>query len=423
MNVEEGGYTYVNLDELPGKPYETLAVLDSQPYQSFVDLYIGNWSFTRVPPQYFQGFEFERVADGAGKFMLRVFDKFWDEIEETLHLGFQNITFRYGHVTGRQSRMFIGMLTDYELEFTTSGVVLTANGTSTAVRQNIQKLSATVSNATPDEVVTQIANKMGWVIGRIDKSLPIQDHSGLYTKEAEVKTWNINNEQPVKYILREVAPRAIRETDGKGGYQFYLDDSTSPPTVNFHPIDIDPNVERTYVFHKGINTNVISFIPQFKGVFGAAGSGNATKVQTTAFDPTTKSEDELFHDISSNPNIDVTGDYTHTPQEMSTMTIDSTGMLKDELSAVLNYRWTNNFLQSYEASMEIIGDPTLEVTQSIRVIVLTDQGTLHHSSGIYLIKGIKDVIESGVMRTQLQLMRNADLSAGVEIVKYGIKKK
>lgn len=406
-----------------GKPYETLAVLDAQPFQAFVDLYIGNWAFTKIPPQYLQVFTCERLSEGANRFNFTIFDKFWDEVEEVLHLGFNNITFRYGHVTGRQSRMFIGMVTDYNLEFNTSGVSLIVNGTTTAIRQNIHKLTARIEGETPDQAVINLCTKMGWKIGRVDPALPIQDHSSLFKEERSNKQFNLIEENPVRYIQQEIAPLAVRQSDGKGGYQFYLDDSTSPPTAHFHPIDINPNTDRTYIYHKGINTNVISFIPQFKGIFGGAGEGNATKVQATIQDPVTKTEEELFYDISSNPNLELSGEFTHTPQDLSVIRLDSAGRVRDEMSSIVNYRWNQNFAQSYEATMEIVGDPTLEVTQTIRVIVLTDQGTLHHTSGVYMIKGIKDIIQSGVMRTQLQLVRNADLGVGVEIIKYGIKKK
>jgi hypothetical protein len=405
------------------KPYETLGVLDSQPFMASVDIYIGNHAFTKIPPNYLISFECERLSEGASKFQFVLLDRFWDEIEETLHLGFQNITFRYGHVTGRQSRMWIGLLTDYSLEFVSSGVKLTANGATSSIRQNLHKMTLQVEG-TPDKVVKELCAKAGWQLGRIDECFEILDHSSLDSEEPRQKSWSILDANPARYIVEEVSPRAVRKLDGKGGYQFYIDDSTSPPTANFHPIDINPSADRTYVYHKGINTNVISFLPEFKGIFGGAGGGSATSIESNVVDPVSKEEQVVKFDINTNPDgVDTTGEFTHTPSDTSTVRVDATGMVHDEVSKVANYRWTQSFMQSYEASMEIVGDPTLEVTQTIRVIVMTDQGQLHHSSGIYMIKSIKDVVESGVMRTQLQLIRNGDLSAGVEIIKYSKPRK
>lgn len=406
-----------------GRPYETVDLLDAQPLKSFLEIYIGDHKLPDIPPDYLQSFEIERVSEGASKFTLILFDQYWDELESQLHQGWDNISFRYGHVTGRQSRMFQAMVTDYNLEFSAVGASLAVNGTTTGIKQNLQKVTTLLDGETPDAVFISLCEQVGWQVGRVDRALAIKDTSDLYSDVPVSKSWGLVNENPGKYIMREIAPRAIRQSDGKGGYQFYLDDSTKPPTANFHPIDINPNTDRTYIYQRGVNTNVISFAPDFKGVFGAAGSGNATIVRSNVVDPVTKEESVVEYSIDTNPNKDLSGEYTHVPQDLNDMNIDSSGMSKEEVSAMVNYSWTQNFQTSYEATLEIVGDPTLEVTQTIRVVVLTSKNTLHHTSGVYMIKGIKDSIEGGIMKSELQLIRNGDLDEGIEIIRKGILRK
>ena len=74
----------------------------------------------------------------------------------------------------------------------------------------------------------------------------------------------------------------------------------------------------------------------------------------------------------------------------------------------------------YNAQATIVGDPSIKLTEPIRILIIKDNGMLHNASGIYTVMGITDTIYDGTYLTNLQLKKTGVDSdaAGMELINY-----
>lgn len=397
---------------------ETIVGISSQPMMAFIDLYIGEQRLTFMPPRYIVSFEFHRVSEGNSDFILNIFDDYWEEIEHLCSINSENIRFRYGYVNGKQSKIYTARLTDYSMDFKSTGTMLTLKGLTTGALTNLNNIDLDTEVKNPTEAAKKIAKKAGWKV--LDKNFhPSQD-----VEFNDRDSIALINERPATYIINKLAPLAIRTYDGKGGYRFYLDESEDPPIAHFRPIDIDPNTLRTYVYMKGVDSPVIDMQLTVNGVFGGSVDGQlvTTGFNTTFIDPDTKEIVTLSEDIDST-RIDVTGRYSHTKSNQYYSTLDAAGNSRQQMNAMLRYKVSSALNMPYEGYMVLVGDPEIDLTlgdssRTIRVLIVTDEGNLHHSSGLYMINDITDNIQSGVMTTTLHIIRHEDIQDGIELVNY-----
>lgn len=388
---------------------EILPYADKQPYHAFVNLYAGDVSLSPIPPQYMQSFTVIKKADNAGTFKFAVFDRAWEEVENLLQENYSNISFQYGHVTGRQSLVYTGMVTKYSLDFQSCGVVLSAEGAYESARGNFSLMSIDTGSNKPSEAFVQIAAEMGWQLGRVDETNAIELPS--------TETYKLLKEHPMKYIVSQLIPQATRASDGKSGYRFILDDSTTPPTASFYPPEFEADEYKTYVYQKGVNSSLVNFRLTSEGVFGGGGFYKvATQFKSVTIDPLFKSKKENTRHI--NDYAETTGEYSLTHYAQSVGIVDSGGSTVSQANAILNYEVENSF--PYNAQATIVGDPSIKLTEPIRILIIKDNGMLHNASGIYTVMGITDTIYDGTYLTNLQLTKtgvDSDAS-GMELINY-----
>lgn len=407
------------------KPYETIDNISSQPFQAFVDIYIHDLKLKNIPPKYLKTFEIEEMLiDGVGSstFTLELVDEYWDELEYNLNQNMSDnetaISFRYGHVNGRQSIMYHGFVSQYSIEFNSYGITLVVIGSSVSNEAMLSTSSGKFSSKDPTDVVRQLIEKQGWTIGRIDPAVQILNDDG------SLKEFTMINDKVLPYISKEIAPYCIRASDGKGGYQFYLDESTNPATAHFHPIDIanttddlDSSLDRTYVYQKGINGPVLDWRYDNKGSSSGAYVGNmsiAGEIESTTINPITKEVTTINKDVR---DVDVAeGEYTNTTT-LNTAIVDLSGYNKQEVSSHIDYKIKAD-REPYTATLTIVGDPTIDLNTKIRMIVITPKGDLHHSSGRYTVTKVLHRINSGIMTTVITMMRLCDIEGGVDLVRY-----
>lgn len=397
-------YTYT-YDE-----YETIANLGTQPFNSFIDLWIGDTKVSKIPPNYMMSCDVTTYTNGVDSTDLAslsgnvvLFDKYCDEVEYLINVnGGKNCKLRFGDSLGRQSTLFNIILESYSITLKSSGNILTLSFIAAGGADEASVLSISAGSS-PSDAVKIIANKVGWKIGRIDDAVQLTGAGG------ESVTFNLLNDNPKEYIMYKVAPRAVRASDGKGGYQFYLDSSTTPPTVNFHPLDLTEKGLRTYVYQKGKNSPILDFTMSAT-IHPAAESSVVTEYKAAGVDPLTKESFSLSIPYSdtvlstSGTNKTVLDDGTRQAS------VNTSGLSKSEVEAAVSYRFTSDSSLGSKGTLTIIGDPSIGVTDCIRMIFLNNDNTMHHMSGIYLVLGVNHHISRGTMTTTLSIEKTGSIS-------------
>lgn len=387
-------------------------VLESIPHSSahFAQYFIwaGGELLTTDPPRpnIQQDFEITRLEDHGSTVTFTLFDDHWDEIEEKLSKLYSNIQIQYGYL-GNLSKTYNMLLTNYSISFNSSGVILTVSAITQGSHKNAQPVSITTGTNNPTEAVKAICREMKWTV--IDENFDASENFTLASEE----TFNVNEDNPITYISNVLVPAASKDNET---YYFYLDDNN---VAYFKKIDYNNTGEasRTYVYQKGYDSVVLDMTFDIKGVFGGTNNFVVTGAVAEVIDPLTKEISQVSATLDSTRTT-VTGAYSHTNSSQSIIQSDSYGMNKEQVSAMLNYRMKNASDSIYEATMNIVGDPSVELLDTIRIINITDYGNLHHTSGLYLVIGITDTISGGTMTTTLKLIRNGDISSGIELMNY-----
>lgn len=384
-----------------------------QPVHAFLKIWVGDTILSTDParPQFLQGFDFTRLEEYGSRATLTIFDDNWEEIEYAFAMNNDNISIQFGFVDGVQSPRYKMRLLNYNISFAFTGVYLTINAISEGTIDNLESQSITTNTYNPTEAVKQICEYNGWNIGVMDESDDVQADN----------PYNMTNDNPITYIRDVIIPDT--QSDGEI-FVFYLDDSTDPPTAHFRKKTYGMNGEegdyKTYVNQKGYDSVVLSMSFDTKGVFG--GTSNLTRIGSTGgtaftIDPTTK-ETSVATENTQSVITDTTGEYQSTNPNQSITQFDSSGYTPQQVSHRLYYYIKNATSDMYEAQITIVGDPTVRMLDTIRIINVTDAGYLHHTSGLYMVKGISDSISGGKLTTTLKLQRTGDIEIGLELLNY-----
>lgn len=147
---------------------------------------------------------------------------------------------------------------------------------------------------------------------------------------------------------------------------------------------------RYYEYYSGKQNNqVISFSPEWSDQC-VAGVGPGAAGATVSVEP-------ISHEI--NQNVVQSGAI----RNYGIMGKSSSDYQVLERSAM--NLWSKCYGKPNQASMEIMGDPGISLTNKVGVAVYTKYGILHHTSGVYLVNSISDNISNGVFITTLDMMK------------------
>lgn len=390
------------------------------PYYAFVELTIGEFSMSLLPPTHMVSFNYTRKPlNAANKFSFHLFDETAIMLEYQLIQGYKDLKFQYGYVGGVKSPVYSGQVTTYDIDFTNAGAVLSVEGISSSTSAFSKPRTKSYEGMRIDEIVKDIAKEEGWEVGKIAECKPVSD--GDHPNKTFVRS---NLSAPV-FITQELIPLAKATDKGDSNFVLNFDDSGDKTIVNFYPIiqasntssdkskdDKSSNdkdsVKRDYEFQWGggdKNSKVLSFNPNYSGILKLV-SGGAT-VDAKAVD---RIANEMFH-----MSIDNKTDESHTVLDEKSAydfssakkVIGGSSYTQDEMKHLSAYLWYTNASYPVTADMSIIGDPLIQAFDLISMVMLNKDGIPHHSSGAYLIKEIEDSIEGGVFTTNLQLFRNA----------------
>ena len=392
---------------------ERVLNITTQPIHANFLLWAGGELLTTEPsrPNIFQEFEFTKLDTAGSTATFTLFDDNWESLEAKLSLLYDKIQIQYGYpgITRRVSPIYNMILQEYSISFVSTGVLLSIQAMSEGAYQNIQPISTDPLGTTnPTEAIKEVCRKAGW---------KVEDSNFDATQDIELpegESFSLQEDNPVSYITTVLVPAASK--NGKN-YIFYFDENNVP---YFREIQYNNNSEAvaTYVYQKGYDSGVLDLTFDIKGVFGGTSNfQTVTGFKAELIDPLTKEITKIQENLNTTRD-QVTGPYSHTNSSQSTVVYPTAGLSRDLAHSQLYYKLKNASDSIYEATMTILGDPTLKILDTIRIINVTDSGNLHHTSGLYMIKGITDTISGGSMTTSLKLIRNGSLDDGVELMNY-----
>lgn len=392
---------------------DTTPYHDKQPLKSFVRVYVaGHTLVSKIgkdearAPEYIRSFEFNKL-NTSGTFTLVIFDKNWTEIEETFNAGAKAISIQYGYVTGKQSPVYECIATDYTVSYTNAGVILGINGIVNSAVPNKKLLTMTTGTNNPTEAVKSICRRQGYKIGKMDETKSVKLPNSDY--------FTLIKEHPISYINLYIAPYAVRKSDGMSGFRFILDTSTKPATAHFLPLSAQLSESKTFVCEKGINSSVISFEVTAKGVFGGMGmTGSTTNLQIETIDPLTG--EVTSSSTSTGDVVLTTGQYSFTLDDKEDVGT-SGGQTGEMAVSAANFGTSLRNSIPYEGTLTVLGDPSIVIGDTVRVLVPTGRGDLHLSSGLYFVKSISESITNGQYITTMSVVRTGT-ETGLQLLNY-----
>ena len=324
------------------------------------------------------------------------------------------------------SRVYKMMLQDYSIDFMDTGTTLTINAISEAAYKNLEVVdyeniaAASVSEDTKDEegnVVTNMYNPTRAIMA-ICEAAGWEVRPENFVATADVHRYGpytLDNENPITYI-QEVIVKEAKVPDSNAIVLFRIEEGGEKPIPHLEAKEYgEVAASRTYIYQKGYDSPVIDMSFYVKRIFGGTSNLSISSgLKSSSIDTETK-EEYSNEETQQTVATATTGIYSHMMTNQSIPTITFAGETQDQINNKLYYYVKNATTNQYEATMTIIGDPEIELLESIRVINVTDYGNLHHTSGVYLVMGISDSITNGEFRTTLKLIRNGDTD-GIEIL-------
>lgn len=371
------------------------------PYYAYVELQIGNHNISKLPPNHIESFNYERVTkDSSNKLIMTLHDESALLIEsmimDSIVDGSIPCTWRYGYTNGVSSPTYSGMITEYDLDFTSIGVSLNIEGISNGLNGFGSPITKTYENMDIHEIVKEIANEQGWGIEYIETCETIYDDvdsDGNQTK----KKYVCSNLPAVKFIEQELKPYARKLGTGESDFRVYFDDSVNPPNLVFAPPSYVGKSTNTYFYefvwgNGDRNSPVISFNPNFSGVVTAF--NGASTVDASGVD---KLKNQMFRVRHSDSN-GIESDHTQI--------IGGSSYSLDEAKSIAAKMFYTQANQSYPADLTIVGDPNVNPMSMVSILVLNKEGLAHHSSGAYIVTQVVDDISGGEFTTTLSLIKN-----------------
>lgn len=397
------------------------------PYFAEVEFQIGDMDLSVLPPKHILSFNFEKNTDSSkgdyNKFTIQLFDETGIEIETRLAEGVRDCLLRYGYSGGSKTSLYSATITNYSVEFNSTGhIIVLIEGISNGIATMGIPKTGTYKNGDIHDHIDTIAKEEGWEIGYIE---PCET---VYDDEGKQKVYTRINSDAVTFITTVLAPEAKSKSTGQSGYLLYFEDKEDKTYVYFCTPNWDNETEKaigtdelsidedneSYTFTIGgdkRNTTVLSFKPEYNAMLNEVAGGK--EVVASTVDPM---RNEMY-------SISVKGSTTSKSSRGGTREMASTKDYKavlntsscsyDELRNLALNMLYNNSNQSYPATLIIVGNPTIFPQRNCNITVKLASGFVHHSSGEYLITGVKDEISGGTFTTTLSLIKSG-LTIGVE---------
>lgn len=406
-------------------------------------------------PQYVTYFDFEMIGDGYTECNIRVFDPRWDvgqgEDVDSKEGGFNlkagdPCTVQFGYSRGQLpglpeigrdedplwSPVYPMFVNDYQPKFLGYGVeidikLLCSAQAFTATQMNFrlyQKPTSTDNEVNPG-IFETICQENGWT-----PCAPASHAVGEFAAGTETPAYTdpvfvqngIDDMAFLRYwVMPNAIPRGSQEADGTPNEAMtilWYEPDTNVAHMHNHLFNT-PHV-REYVYARQQHGTILSFRPQMNGLATSQYGGATIEMASTdsktgemitvKLDPqkipgmpsTGDQVDQNFVQIASDQKVTL-GRYLPTTQtNIANITAEGVG-------AMMRARYMSN-----QATLIVMGDPSIKPLRNVLVIVLTNKqrvnGTFitvpHYTSGIWGIMSVRHVIQNGEFITQLSLFRN-----------------
>lgn len=266
----------------------------------------------------------------------------------------------------------------------------------------------------------------------------------------------------ITFIKETLAPSAESELSNSSSYTAFLDNSTQPSTLHFHPPNLAAPSSRSYYYTRSRNGTVLRFEPVINGqlvaLFGGVTSvlAGTDMVSNEPISSTATPNDPNSNTLPGQPLPEETEYQEDGPEGPVKKTVapkvyrsSADKNAGEQQGAAQSFRQSGS-LAALSAQMVVLGDPTIRagVTIDVSIEVFNPAGSgdalgwdylvdatqgilgsiflnkpeapkelysargLHYTSGKWMVMEVRHVIQGGEYLTYLDLMRNTLQSPG-----------
>lgn len=318
-----------------------------------------------------------------------------------------NFELQYGYVNGKKSDVIHMIVSAYSPQFNQNGsLTVTLEGVPSTIVEASKAHKGKVRafpNMTPNQIVAQICAENKWVL---TDNVPVKPDYHPSRKDQMWHTYKQEvGESDIEFVTKKLCgPEVVSAADPpQGDYIFAVNAAVEPATAFYGPKNLkvdkdketkDKVAKATYNIGRD-NQNILSFSAEYgKNFLGMMGS---EKVEIQAVQ---RYSGEPFDYAKEMGNI-------NTNINIPTLYLAGSAYTHEELQNIAKSVFDKMNNQVFQATLTIVGDPQFALGQYIKLIVLTPQSKIHHTSGMYFIKGVEDTVEMGTYTTRLDLIKNA----------------
>lgn len=392
----------------------TPPVYTPNPYCVYLWLRVGGKEvtvFSDGRPKSLVSFSHQKSLDNqANSLKIVLFDPKWTEIEEIL-VNNGNVTpveVEYGYTEGLRSPTYSFRIMGYTPTFKIDGVELSLELLSSGIKAQPdatdRQRSEYWTGKLISEIVEEICTRNGWT-PEVDKTKQVLDNHDLQTSGIVDAHWTQTKLTDLQFIKQVLRPRAIRASDGVGGYLVWIDDATN--TLHFHPPRLEASVKKVYTFRQDRMSEVIRFSPEVNASLRLTQGAGVTAspyidVQNGTYD------NAESHDKTTPNKVLLGGNQTVTAapnRELYHVSDPRPVRDKEQALDISTNRFMDGFNKVYGGQLVVQGDPSIETGSNIRVIVFLPDGKTHYTSGPYQVMGVQDDVSGGSYTTTMKLQR------------------
>jgi hypothetical protein len=310
-------------------------------------------------------------------------------------------------------------------------------------------------------IVETICKEHGWQVCS-EKTKRLQSYDALDSNTKIDRPVVQSGKDDITFIRETLAPNAESEQSDSSAYNAFLDSSTQPSTLHFHPPNLASPASRSYYYTRSRNGTVLRFEPVVNGqlvaLFGGVTSvlAGTDMVSNEPISSTASPGDSNSNTLPGTPLPEETEYQEDGPEGPVKKTVapkvyrssadKNTG---EQKGAAQSFRQSGS-LAALSAQMVVLGDPTIRagVTIDVSIEVFNPAGSgdalgwdylvdstqgilgsiflnrpeapkelysargLHYTSGKWMVMEVRHVIQGGEYLTYLDLMRNTLQSPG-----------
>lgn len=404
----------------------------------------------------------------ASDIQLILYDRTALLMEWEILKGYTAVQFKFGQDVTNLSKLYTATITDYELGFVGESTMLTIKmilGGSGGAQTSSEESKS--YEGTPSDIVKKLCKEEGWVAGKITACA--DSTKGSFNRTGQTATDFITNvlipQAQSKDGKGNYTFYTTSDANGKTVANFTPQENSDVSQYSVYEMIIGQDHEAVIEFtpsFKGLMYNLLgggtsgtgttnstdnssntgtssdnssSGGSSSGGQYNAAGeliSGSTstskakskTKTKTKDTDTTTSTgkdkKDKDKGNTNTNtttpnpsfnvvvPSIDkltnnVIGAYAN--NSSLKRVVGSSSYTSSEMGKIAQYLFSQSVMLSNSAELEIRGDASYEVQSFVAVVVLTEDGYFHHSSGLYQVLEVSHDIQQGEFTTTLNMFR------------------